>query len=363
LCDWNLRRARQLQFLSLPLQRRKTLRVEVTIMSADERSAFDRSRGRGSQRGDDEGSFESGVERAVDSSGIDDQQLAQALGWFSIGLGVTEILAPRSFGRAIGVGDHPAVVRMLGMRAIMSGVGLLSERKAGTWAWSRVAGDAMDLALLGAATRSADARPERIAMAATAVLGMTALDVYSGQQLSRTSLQMAPTRVQVTHSVTINASPPTVYAFWRNLENLPLFMRHLVSVTATNDRTSHWVACAPAGATVEWDAEIVEDVDSERLAWRTLPDSEVLHEGTVTFEPAPTDRGTIVRVTLMYEPPAGLIGRQIAKVFGEEPGQQIREDLLRVKQLIETGEIATTAGQPHGERSFLGRTTLGVLLS
>jgi uncharacterized membrane protein len=154
-----------------------------------------------------------------------------------------------------------------------------------------------------------------------------------------------------------------VYGFWRNLENLPLFMRHVESVSATSDTTSHWVVRAPGGTTVEWDAEIVEDREAERLSWRALPDSEVLHDGTVSFEPAPTGRGTIVHVELNYEPPAGLVGRQIAKLFGEEPGQQIKEDVLRLKQLIETGEIATTAGQSHGERSLLGRTRLRGRLS
>jgi uncharacterized membrane protein len=335
------------------------------MMAAEERSALDH-RGASARRPQSQRSDGNGTqarEQHDQTFGIDDRQLAQALGWFSIGLGVTEILAPRALARVIGVGNHPAVLRMLGLREIMSGLGLLSERKAGTWAWTRVAGDAMDLALLGAATRSGDAQPQRIAMAATAILGVTAVDLYSGRQLSRSEIQVRPTRAQITHSLTINASPQTVYAFWRNLDNLPLFMRHLESVTATSDKVSHWVACAPAGSTVEWDAEIVEEVDSERLAWRTLPDSEVVHEGTVRFERAAADRGTIVRVTLLYEPPAGLIGRQVAKLFGEEPGQQIREDLLRMKQLIETGEIATTAGQPHGERSLLGRTTLGVLLS
>ena len=104
-------------------------------------------------------------------AGIDDRELMQALGWFSIGLGVIELLAPRAVDRAIGVGDHPVVTRMVGVREIVSGVGLLSERQPGWWAWARAAGDAMDLALLGAAARSPDSDPSRIAFAATSVLG------------------------------------------------------------------------------------------------------------------------------------------------------------------------------------------------
>lgn len=216
----------------------------------------------------------------------------------------------------------------------------------------------MDLALLGAAARSPGSDPARIAIATTAVLGVTALDSYSGQRLTESQSAQAP-QIEVTETVTINDTPRALYAFWKNIENLPRFMRHLESVSATGERTSHWIAKAPAGTTVEWDAEIVEDQPGERIGWRTLPDSEVMHEGRVTFEPAPGGRGTVVRTDLLYRPPAGKVGVQIAKLFGEEPRRQINDDLRRLKQLIETGEVATTLGQPSGKRSLLGRTTLG----
>jgi uncharacterized membrane protein len=278
---------------------------------------------------------------------IDDRQLVQALGWFSIGLGVAELLAPRALGRAIGVGDHPGVMRMLGVREIVSGLGMLSERAPGTWAWSRVAGDAMDLALLGAASRSPEADPTRIAIATAGVLGVTALDVYASQRLSESQSDEAP-QIAVSEAITINAAPSSLYQFWKHLENLPLFMRHLESVSTTGERTSHWVAKAPAGTSVEWDAEIVDEQPDRRIGWRTLPDS-----------PAMGGRGTIVRVEMLYRPPAGKVGAQIAKLFGEEPRVQIDEDLRRLKQLMETGEVATTIGQPSGKRSIIGRATLG----
>jgi uncharacterized membrane protein len=109
---------------------------------------------------------------------------------------------------------------------------------------------------------------------------------------------------------------------------------------------------------VEWDAEITAEQPGSRIAWSTLPGSQIMHTGTVSFEPA-TGRGTVVRVQLAYRPPAGHVGVQIAKLFGEEPKLQIHDDLRRLKQLIETGEIATTEGQPSGKRSIIGRTTLG----
>jgi uncharacterized membrane protein len=277
---------------------------------------------------------------------------------FSIGLGLAEVLAPRAVGRAIGVGDHPAIMRMVGVRKIVTGLGLLSERAPGAWAWARVAGDAMDLALLGAATSSPDADPRRIAAATAGVLGVTGLDVYSGQRLTATQSAAAP-RIAVTETITVNSAPEELYRFWKNLENLPLFMDHLESVSEVNARVSHWVAKAPAGTSVEWDAEIVDDQPERRIGWRTLPGSQVIHEGMVSFEPATAGRGTIVRVDMLYIPPAGKVGVWIARMFGEEPALQVADDLRRLKQLLETGEVPTTLGQPAGKRSIFGRSTLG----
>src|ERR1043165_5144357 len=288
----------------------------------------------------------------------DDRQLGQILGLFSIGLGLAEVLAPRALGRAIGVGDHPSIMRMVGVREIVTGLGILSERPPGAWTWARVAGDAIDLALLGAATSSPDADPRRIAAATAGVLGVTALDVYSGKRLTATQSGAAPA-IEVTQTVTINSSPDELYHFWKNLENLPLFMEHLESVSEVNERVSHWVAKAPAGASVEWDAEVVDDQPERRIGWRTLPESQVTHEGMVSFEPATGGRGTIVRVEMLYVPPAGKVGAWIARMFGEEPTLQVAEDLRRLKQLLETGGVATTLGQSAGKRSLFGRTTLG----
>jgi uncharacterized membrane protein len=146
----------------------------------------------------------------------------------------------------------------------------------------------------------------------------------------------------------VNRPPEEVYNLWKNYENFPRFMYHLESVKVTGDKRSHWVAKAPAGMTVEWDAETIQDIPNERIAWRSLEGSTVPNSGEVRFERAPGGRGTIVRVAVEYRPPAGPIGAAIAKLFGREPGQQIREDLRRLKQLIEAGEIITTEGQPAG---------------
>jgi len=153
---------------------------------------------------------------------------------------------------------------------------------------------------------------------------------------------------KVEKSVTINRPAAELYSFWRNFENLPRFMNHLESVRVTGGDRSHWVAKAPAGTSVEWDAEVYNEKEGELIAWRTLEGSEVASAGSVRFESAPGGRGTVVRVSLKYDPPGGKLGSLVARLFGENPEQQIDEDLHRFKQLMETGETATTEGQPSG---------------
>jgi uncharacterized membrane protein len=154
--------------------------------------------------------------------------------------------------------------------------------------------------------------------------------------------------VRVEEAVTIDRSPEELYRFWRDFQNLPRFMEHLQSVTVAAGNRSHWVTKAPLGQTVEWDAEIHNERENELIAWRSLEGSQVETAGSVHFRPAPGGRGTEVRVNLKVNPPAGQLGIALAKLFGEAPDQQIRDDLRRFKQIMETGEIPTTAGQPSG---------------
>ncbi len=300
--------------------------------------------------------FKSSVTERV--SDIDDRTLSQTLAWVSFGIGAAELLAPRALGRAIGVGDRPAMMRALGAREVLTGLGLLSGKAPGLWAWARVAGDVMDLALLGAAARSPEADTKRIAAAASAVLGVAALDVYSSRRLAETEDIETPA-IEIIESISINAAPDEIYSYWKNFENLPSFMRHLKSVTVIDENYSHWIAKAPLGTSVEWDARLVVDEPSRRLGWETSEESQIQHEGLVSFEESANGRGTIVRVEMSYEPPAGHVGATLARLFGEEPRVQIHEDLRRLKQLIETGEIPTTLGQSSGRRSLMGRATLG----
>ena len=159
-----------------------------------------------------------------------------------------------------------------------------------------------------------------------------------------------PRGVNVETAVTVNRRPEELYLFWRNFEQLPRFMEHLVSVTQLDDTRSHWVAKAPAGRTVEWNAEIINEIPGELIAWRTLPGSDVISAGSVHFTPATGGRGSEVRVRMQYDAPGGKLGSALAWMLGEEPSQTIEEDLRRFKRLMETGEIPTTTGQPRGSR-------------
>ncbi|MET0623892.1 MAG: SRPBCC family protein [Pyrinomonadaceae bacterium] len=139
---------------------------------------------------------------------------------------------------------------------------------------------------------------------------------------------------KVEKSVQINRPASELYAFWRNFENLPQFMNHLESVTAAGPNRTHWVAKGPAGTSVSWDAEVYNEKPGEMIAWRTLEGSTVAHAGSVRFEEA--GGSTLVRVSLKYDPPGGKIGSYVAGLFGENPEQQIEEDLGRFKQLMES---------------------------
>ena len=154
-------------------------------------------------------------------------------------------------------------------------------------------------------------------------------------------------KVHVTKALTINKSQAELYEFWRNFENLPIFMRHLESVTKTGETTSHWKAKAPLGQTVEWDAELTSDVPNEKIGWKSLEGAFIPNSGVVEFMPT-IERGTEVKVTLIYEAPGGKIGEWIAWALGEEPGIQIGQDLRRFKSLMETGLIMKVEGQPSG---------------
>lgn len=153
---------------------------------------------------------------------------------------------------------------------------------------------------------------------------------------------------KVIKACTINKSPDELFRFWRRLENLPQFARHLVSVTEVANKESHWIAKSPSGAIAEWDAIIIVEHENALIAWETKQGSEIKNAGSVRFQPAPPGQGTEVTVQLEYVPPLGKLGAVIEKLYGEQPEIQVEDDLDRFKALMETGEIPTTEGQPTG---------------
>lgn len=279
--------------------------------------------------------------------------LARGLGWFSIGLGLSQLLAPRGVARLIGIGDDTkncALMRLLGLRELASGVGILSSRRPGGWVWARAAGDVMDLALLGSAMASEDTEKDRLAAATLAVIGVTAADIYEGVRLGGPSGTFALPEgwdlreVHVRKAITVNRPVEEVYAFWHDLRNLPRFMQHLESVEEIGDGRTRWRTRAPAGMDVEWEAETVEDRPNDRIAWKSVEGSQVDNAGSVRFVKAPGGRGTEVHVELRYSPIGGAIGAAIAWLFGESADQQIYDDLRAFKQVIETGEVIVSEG-------------------
>jgi uncharacterized membrane protein len=153
----------------------------------------------------------------------------------------------------------------------------------------------------------------------------------------------------VDEATIVNRPAAELYQFWRNLENLPQFMHHLESVEQISETLSRWRARGPGGATVEWTAEIINEVPNQLIAWRSIEGSDVVSAGSVHFEDAGGNRGARIRVRLQYSPPGGKVGAAVAKLLGRDAATEIREDLRRFKQLREAGEVATTKGQPRGD--------------
>lgn len=281
------------------------------------------------------------------------ERLANGLGWFSIGLGLAEVMAPGKVAQLIGLRNEErsrSVLRFYGVREIAAGVGILSRARPAGWLWGRVAGDALDLTSLGSALKANNADRTKLLAATAAVAGVTAADVICARGLSRSDINGATTdrSVRLTKTIIVNRSPEEVYRFWRNFENLPTFMNHLESVKVTDDGKSHWKLSRAAGKRLEWDAEMIEDQPNSRISWRSLPGSDVDNSGSVTFERATGGRGTLVRVEMRYAPPLGAAtASKIAKLFGKEPGQQIERDLYAFKQVMETGEVVKSDASIH----------------
>jgi uncharacterized membrane protein len=298
----------------------------------------------------------------LDSTGASataaDETLAQGLGWFSVGLGLAETVLPGGIARLAGVPPRRGLLRAYGARELAAGGGILSQRRPAMWLWSRVAGDVLDLASLAAAMTSRRTRRGRALLATAAVAGVTALDIVAARRLSRDNGRATSDTaggVRVRTSITIMRGRDDIYRFWRDFSNLPRVMRHLEAVHVHGERRSHWVARAPGGAHVEWDAEIVEERPGERIAWRSLPGGDVQTDGVVRFVSAPAGRGTEVHLDMRYRAPMGLLGALGGRWFGGAASTLVAENLRPLKQMMETGEVPTTDGSPSARARDMAR--------
>ncbi|HEX2096891.1 MAG TPA: SRPBCC family protein [Solirubrobacterales bacterium] len=280
-------------------------------------------------------------------------RLSRFLSAFSIGLGTAQIAVPNLVNRAAGIRDDATTrlwQRIVGVRELVAFAAIEAERPRPRRAlWMRFAGDAKDLTLLGLALRGKRDSTPRLAAAIANVAGIAALDAYAAIRAGRPPERSSEEEVMhVKAAITVRKPREEVYRFWRDLENLPSFMDHVEAVEGNGNGRTHWKVKAPAGTTVEWDAEVVEDRPGEAVVWRSVEGSDIQNSGAVRFVDAPRDQGTEVHVEFDYGAPGGRLGEAIAKLFGEEPTQQAKDDLRRFKQVLETGFVVISEGSPEG---------------
>lgn len=297
---------------------------------------------------------------------------AQSLGWLGVGLGVAGLAAPGAVARLLGCADRRSTrraLRLIGTRELLTGLAIVSRRRPHWGLWSRVVGDAIDIGLL---LRTVGlGRGSRTPLALGALGVVAAADVFTSVRTTLAARNEARDADAVEDpdaatggedlipfraALTIDRPRREVYAFWRQLENLPRFMPYLGSVQPVDDRRSHWKAVAGGKVVAEWDAEIFSDVPDLLIGWRSSSKAkDVAHTGRVRFMDAPGNRGTEVHLEMRVALPGGALVQKAAKVFRKIPEQVATHDLHRLKQILETGAItlsdASAAGAgPHPAR-------------
>jgi uncharacterized membrane protein len=275
--------------------------------------------------------------------------LARGLGWFSIALGTAKLVAPKLVAGAIGIESSPVtsvITRLVGAREIASGLNMLLQPRRPLPLWARVAGDAVDLALLGVAGLTQRADGLRLAGAVAAVGAVTALDLAASVKTQRA---FDAANRPVMFSVTIAKPASEVYAAFRDFKRLPEFMDYLEEVRETSSTHSTWRAKTPLGGkTVSWDAHITEDTPGEVIAWESVDGSAIKTSGRVTFAKTAGRDMTEVRVEMKLGFTGIGASSTLAKYFVKP---QLKGDLRRFKQVVETGEVllsdATVTRKPH----------------
>ncbi len=271
--------------------------------------------------------------------------LSRGLGWFSVGLGIAELAAPRALACAIGVdprGRTGAAIRVMGARELANGLGILARPRRALPLWARVAGDAIDLAFLAWAFSSKRTHTQRLVGAIASVAGVAVLDVLASRRAARSQLVAAR---PIRRTITVYRPAADVYAFWRDFEQLPMFMHHLDAVVDLGDGRSRWTAKLPAGGSVQWEAEVIEDLPGERIEWRTVRGSKLPNRGSVTFRPIMGGSATEVCVELQIGTGTGT--GAVAAIADLFAGPQLEGDLRRFKQVLETGEVVRSDASIH----------------
>ncbi len=275
-----------------------------------------------------------------------DETLARGLGWFSLALGLAEVLAPRGLARLVGVPERAGLVRLMGLRELASGAAILAQPAAGP-VWSRVGGDAVDLVLLGSAFLGRDGANAhgRTAAALAAVAGVTAVDVACAASLER---RQPKSGVRPRAVFTIDRPAEACYAAWRALEILPCILPGVEAVEPAGDRRFTWTLLRN-GRRIRGDVEVTDDLPNQRVAWQSVKNAPFQTSGSVSFAPAPGNRGTVVRLEADLD---AVAPSKVARLLGRD---EAREVLRRFKQWMETGETPATRGQPAGRRGPIDR--------
>ncbi len=280
---------------------------------------------------------------------------ARSLGWLSLGLGITAALAPRALARLTGLGEATTALRLIGCRELASGAGLLTQPTAPRWLWSRIGGDMIDLLFVSSALRRGNPGRTRALRTLGVLAAITAVDLTASLRASREEPR-GLRGVSFAEALIVNKAPEECYRFWRDTSNLPKFISALESVTAVREGLSRWVFRGPSRRRWEWISQVIADEPGSHIGWRSIESPQMEHAGSVHFRAAAGKRGTLVRVSMHYRPVAGRNAVHAGRLIEAWPRFEVREDLRRFKQLIETGEIATTLDQPSGRRSVVGRT-------
>jgi uncharacterized membrane protein len=238
-------------------------------------------------------------------------------------------------------------LRLYGLRELAAGIGILTQPRPAGWLWARVAGDALDSSSLVAALGRPRNDKAKVVFAMTSVAAVTVADVYCARQLSAGNGEGygASRTTRVVRTIIVDRPIEEAYDFWHDFENLPRFMTYLQSVRHTGDRRTHWIAKGPAGTRIEWDAETVTDQPNRMIAWRSVEGSSFGHSGSVRFERAPGDRGTLVRVEIDYSQNRSLA--VLGKVLQMDFGRRIMHDLRNFKQVLEVGEVTQSEASVH----------------